>query len=100
MLEILTRKRPVQQRALPAELIPARTQPAATVDPGVAVISMQTVTAPAMTFARAAGPVPPSLGPTSQAYRTPETGGTQREALAEIAGCLTTRLTAGLGEFR
>ena len=100
MLEILTRKRPVQQRPLPAELIPARTQPAAAANPDVAVISMQTVSAPAMTLARPASPVPPFPGPTSQAYRTPDTGGTQREALAEMAGYITTRLTAGLGEFR
>ncbi len=100
MLEILTRKKPVQQRPLPRERVPAKVPPPAVATPDVAVISMRTVSAPAMSFARPAGSIPPLPGPTSQAYRSPESGGTQREALAEMAGYLTTRLTAGLGEFR
>ena len=35
---------------------------------------------------------PPALGATTHAYRSPQTGGTQEQALAEMAGYLTTGL--------
>ena len=96
MFESLTRKRPpqapaVQQRALPPELIPTRLPPAAP-DPAIATINLKTVQSPALAFHSGARP---TFIPTTLAYRSPETGGTQRATLAEMAGYISTLLAKG-----
>ena len=82
MSDTLTRQPFLDQRPLPSSLVPTKVQPAP--DPGTAVISVQSV----LTNQGRMGygqPSPLPLAPTST-YHSPQNGGTQRAALAEMAG--------------